>query len=49
MKEYFAPGHLRWRVTYVSGEEEIPRPSSVEGALEIVAGRPQVVDIRGLK
>ena len=46
---YFAPGHLRWRVTHVSGEEEIPRPRTVEGALEIVAGRPQVVDIRGLK
>jgi hypothetical protein len=48
-KACFAPGHLRWRVTYVSEEEEIPRPRTVEGALEIVAGRPQVVDIRGLK
>jgi len=49
MKEFFAPGHLRWRVTHVSEEEEVPAPRTVEGDLEVVAGRPQVVDIRGLK
>jgi hypothetical protein len=48
-KSYFALGHLRWRVSHVSEEDELPRPRTVEGDLEVVAGRPQVVDIRGLK
>lgn len=49
LKTRFSPGRLRWRATHVCEEDLTPRPSVVEGELEVVAGHPQVVDIRGLK
>jgi hypothetical protein len=46
---WFAPGKLHWRVTHASEEDEVPRPHTVEGELDVVAGQPQTVEIRGLK
>jgi hypothetical protein len=49
IQEFVAPGKARWRATYVSEEDEVPDPHTVEGELDVVAGQPQTVEIRGLK